>query len=857
MTRFLSLLCSFLAGALVLCLFCTLQIFFFDWPYSPAMHLLPFFIGGVCGLAIGERTARIRQLNDSLRRANVTLDRSFQESEERYQLLFHHNKAVQLLVDPETGDIVESNAAARQFYGFDGDAMRAMSITKLNIAPPEVTRGDLQRALRREQLCFQFQHRLCSGEIRPVAVYTVPVPHRGRTLLHSVIIDVAGQNLAESHLRRKTLEQRLLLDSIPVGVWYLKDPETYGSVNQAFADFFGRSPLEMAHQPLAAMLNQDMLSLALASNRQVFEGKKPLHYEQWLTLGKSEPRCMSITKTPKCDANGSVEFVVCTATDTTGMHQARELLRIERDLHVALTAAHSQQETLRICLAKAIEVSRTDCGGLYLVNRSDGSLTLAAHQGLSENYVRLAAHYEADSPHARLTRRKQPIYANFEELSRQVDNNQLQDEGLRGLAVVPIAFQDRVIACLNVASRQTDRIAPYDRVALERIVAHLGAFLAQKEQETLIRQHEQNLNALFNTIKDMVFILDRNGRVVHINAAVVHRLGYRPGELIGRNVLALHPADRREEAGAIVAAFLAGESAVSPLPLASKTGEVIPVETHLTMGEWSGQQVIFGLSRDIGYRLQLERQERLLLKNEGLERMAGAMAHHFNNLLTIVAGNLELARDDSTPTAEISGLLANALEGSKRAIAIGQALLIYTGQFAEAAAPLNLAEWCRACLASPPASLPAHISLETDCPLPGPLVAANAGQLEQALMALITNAAETIGGESGRINVRVGVVAAEAIVSPHIFPAGWAPGRRRYGCLEVGDTGGGIDEKQMANIFDPFYSEKFVGRGLGLPLALSIVKKLDGAIAVTSRPRQGSTFQVLLPEIDGPAENGA
>jgi PAS domain S-box-containing protein len=857
MTRFLSLLCSFLAGALVLCLFCSLQTFFFDWPYTPGMHIIPFFLGGVCGLAIGERTARIRQLNDSLRRANVTLDRSFQESEERYQLLFHHNKAVQLLVDPETGDIVENNEAAQQFYGFDGDALNSMSIMDLNIAEPEITRRDLQRALNREQLCFQFQHRLSSGEIRPVAVYTVPVPHRGRTLLHSVIIDVAGQNLAESHLRRKTLEQRLLLDSIPVGVWYLKTPETYGSVNQAFADFFDRSPLEMAHQPLEAMLNPDMLSLALASNRQVFADKKPLHYEQWLTLGKSEPRYMTITKTPKCDANGEVEFVVCTATDTTGMHQARELLRIERDLHVALTAAHSQQETLHICLAKAIEASHTDCGGLYLVNRADGSLDLAVHQGLSDNFVRFAAHYEADTPHARLTRRKQPIYSCYEEVARRVGNGRLRGEGLRGLAVVPIATQDRVIACLNVASRQTDHISPYSRIALERIVAHLGIFLAQKEQETLTRQHEQNLNALFNTIKDLVFILDLNGRIVHLNAAVVHRLGYRPEELIGRSVLAVHPADRQEEAGAIVAAFLAGKCSVCPLPLASKTGETIPVETHLTLGEWSGQQVIFGLSRDIGYRLQLERQERLLLKNEGLERMAGAMAHHFNNLLTIVAGNLELARDDATPPSEVSGLLTNALEGSKRAIAIGQALLIYTGQFAEAAGPLNLAQWCGACLTAKPASLPTHITLETDFPLPGPLVTANADQLEQALTALITNAAETIGKECGRITVRVAVIAADAIASPHIFPAGWTPGHKRYGSLEVSDTGGGIDEKQMANIFDPFYSEKFVGRGLGLPLALSIVKKLDGAIAVTSRPRQGSTFQVLLPEIAQPLENNA
>jgi len=849
MPRSLALLVAFLAGALALCLFCTVQTLLLHWPYTPAQHLIPFFIGGVGGLLIGDRSLRIRALHDSLRQADMRLQQSLQESEERYRVLFHHNQAVQLLVDPENGTIVEANEAARTFYGHDEAAWRGMTIMALNIAAQESIMRDMQRALAYEQLCFQFQHRLHSGEIRPVAVYTVPVPFQGQTLLHSVIIDVAEQNRAQTHLRKKTLEQRLLLDSIPVGVWYLKDPETYGSVNKAFACFFGRSPSEVAHQRLETVLSPDLLPLALASNRQVFTEKKPLRYEQRLLFGNSEPRYMAITKTPKCDTDGAVEFVVCTATDITDMQQARELMRIERDLHVALTTAPSQQDALRLCLAKAIEVSQTDCGGLYLADRTDGSLTLAAHQGLSEAFVRLVARYDAYSPQARLARRNQPFYSCCEELGRLVNNAELCNEGLRAMAVVPIASQDRVIACLNVASRQTDQIAPYSRIALEQIVARLGSFLAQKEQESLIRQHEQNLDALFNTIEDLVFILDTNGAVVHLNAAAARRLGYRPEELIGRNILMVHPADKQEEVAAVVAAVLAGERNACPLPLVGKTGEKIPVETYLTLGEWSGQQVIFGLSRDVGYRLQLERQERLLLKNAGLERMAGAMAHHFNNLLTIVVGNLELAQEEGVAQSKISSLLANALAGSKRAIGLGQALLIYTGQFAEASSPLHLAELCRDFLTAATHDLPNHIALEIDCPLPGPLVSANAHQLEQVLTALITNAVEIIGPESGRIVVRVASIAGEAIAAPHLFPAGWTPDRRRYGSLEVSDTGCGIDEKQMVNIFDPFYSEKFVGRGLGLPLALSLVKKLDGAIAVLSRPCQGSTFQVLLPEI--------
>ncbi len=194
--------------------------------------------------------------------------------------------------------------------------------------------------------------------------------------------------------------------------------------------------------------------------------------------------------------------------------------------------------------------------------------------------------------------------------------------------------------------------------------------------------------------------------------------------------------------------------------------------------------------------------------------------------------------------------MANARIGSKRAIELGQALLIYTGQFAEIVTPLNLSDFCRAWLQSSPLSLPEPVELTVDLASPGPMIAANPAHLQQTLSALMTNALEILDRVSGQIVLRVRSVPREAIGTAHIFPAGWTPTQDRYGCLEISDTGTGIDERDLGNIFDPFYSDKFVGRGLGLPLALSIVKKMNGAITVTSQPNQGSTFQVLLPEQD-------
>lgn len=849
-TRFAVRLPHFFLGAFVLSVFSTLQTIILHGPFTLLSIIVPFCLGGFGGLLIGDRNTRLRQQSQSLRQSNQEMLALFQESEDRYHQLFASSPTVQLLIDPETGAIIRYNDAAVRFYGFSPGEFSGKTIFELNTAEPEEVRTNMRQAVAREQLCFRFRHRLRSGETRTVDVYTVPVPMQGRTLLHSMMIDTTERNQAKTNLQRKTLEQRLLLDSIPVCVWYLRDPQTFGSVNKAFADSCGRPPKEIAHKKLDTVLNPKMYALALMGNRKVFAEKTAHHYEQWVQLGNNEPRYMALTKTPKLSDTGEVDFVVCTATDITSMKQTQDLLQIERDLHVALSTATSYEEALGICLEKAIEVSQTDCGGLYLVAPTDGSLTLTAHRGLSDAFVQRVSHYRHNSEYAQIVQHNQPIYTDYADLARQAHEEILHDEGLQAIGMVPISFQGRVIACLNVASHHQEEIASCNRLALERIATHIGTFLVQKEQETQIRRHQRNLEALFNTIHDFVFILDGDGTIIYLNNAAADRLGYQPAELIGKNVLTVHPADRREEVLGIFAAMLAGTRDDCPVPLLTKTAELIPVETRVNRGQWSGRQVFFALSRDISSRLQIERQQQLLLKNEGLERMAGAMAHHFNNLMTIVAGNLELAQEDLAAEAGVSALLSNALTGSKRAIELGQALLLYVGQFAEVATSLNLSDFCRQQLDSSRIPLPGHIEFTVDLASPGPIVTADPAHLEQTLSALLTNALETIGETPGRIVLRVMSLGREAIGKAHIFPAGWTPTEARYGCLEITDTGTGIAEHRMVNIFDPFYSDKFMGRGLGLPLALSIVKKLNGAITVTSQPDRGSTFQVLLPEQD-------
>jgi PAS domain S-box-containing protein len=244
---------------------------------------------------------------------------------------------------------------------------------------------------------------------------------------------------------------------------------------------------------------------------------------------------------------------------------------------------------------------------------------------------------------------------------------------------------------------------------------------------------------------------------------------------------------------------------------------------------------------------ELEDQYRQTQKAQSLGRMAGAIAHHFNNQLQAVIGNLELALDD-LPAGEgpVKNLQA-AREAAGRATEVSRVMLTYLGQTPGEREPLDLSETCRRGLIMLRAAMPKDVSLEIDFPIPGPVIRANANQVQQILSNLITNAWEAAEGGRAVIGLTIKTVSAAAIPAARRFPIGWQPEEQAYASLEVADTCCGIAEQDIENIFDPFFSTKFTGRGLGLAVVLGIVRAYRGGVVVESEPGQRSTFRVFFP----------
>ena len=245
-------------------------------------------------------------------------------------------------------------------------------------------------------------------------------------------------------------------------------------------------------------------------------------------------------------------------------------------------------------------------------------------------------------------------------------------------------------------------------------------------------------------------------------------------------------------------------------------------------------------------KMRLMRQLEQSRKAESLGRLAGAVAHHFNNILMAVMGNLELAMDELAEGTNPRAPIDQAMASSRRAVEMSRLMLAYLGQHHGTMAAVDLCRLCRELLAHRRRELPQALSLSAELPEGELTIWADAAQMGQVLDSLITNAAEAMANESGRITVTLALVRADGVPLLRLHPAGWEPGQGTVICLTVRDTGGGMDPETMERLFDPFFSTKFTGRGLGLAVALGILKAHDGAIAVDSRLGRGTTVRVFF-----------
>ncbi len=245
-------------------------------------------------------------------------------------------------------------------------------------------------------------------------------------------------------------------------------------------------------------------------------------------------------------------------------------------------------------------------------------------------------------------------------------------------------------------------------------------------------------------------------------------------------------------------------------------------------------------------KLELERRLLHLQKLESLSTLTGGIAHHFNNLLAVILGNLDLAADHLSPGSSERSRIDNAIQASRRAAHLIRQMLAYSGKGRLTAAKVNLSMQLQVNIELIRAVIPQTTNLNLHLTHDIPSVPADASQFQQTIMNLITNAVDSIGEEAGVITISTGTeVYEEKDLQKSRIDEKPSPGEFVY--LEVGDTGCGMDAETLHRLFEPFFTTKFSARGLGMSAVLGIIRGHKGAIFVDSRVNKGTTVRILFP----------
>ncbi len=375
----------------------------------------------------------------------------------------------------------------------------------------------------------------------------------------------------------------------------------------------------------------------------------------------------------------------------------------------------------------------------------------------------------------------------------------------------------------------------------------IGEIVERKRTESALADSEQRYRGLFENAQDAFYEVTMDGTIVDVSPSV-ERLsgGYRRDELIGRSLFDLYA---EPEARARLLTELERRGAVSDYEIALKTPDGGAVECSISAriqpGADGRPERIIGSLRDVSERKRLEAQLLQAHKMESIGRLAGGVAHDFNNQLNVILGHAELALGELPADAEIRSDLEEIAAAARRSADLTGQLLAFARKQTIALRVLDLNRTVETALKMLRRLVTESIQLVWK---PGSGLAPvrlDPAQLDQLLTNLVVNSRDAIGHHGGAITIETG----RTYIDDEAYAGRLELSPGDYVTLIVSDDGPGMDTDTMAKIFEPFFTTKAVGEGTGLGLATvhGIVRQNRGAVNVYSEPGHGSTFRIYLP----------
>ncbi len=806
--------------------------------------------GGFLGL--------VTDITEAKRTATALVD-----SERRFRSLFANMQAGVLIRDAE-GVLLDMNPAAEQILGVSREEMIGTALMNSNweaVAEdgqpmPEEQVPSL-KAIRTGQAVHNAVMGLrntATGQVLWSMNSAQPEFDREGNVTGVVLsfVDIGERKAVEDALRLSETRHRSLLSNLRLGVMVLDSAGYILMVNPAASDILRIWEPEPVGVH-ASVLNPHWLN----EQGETFEpGTGPISRAVFtksavrgVVLGYNTPveqerRWMELDVEPEFDAQGEVVQVTCTIVDITDRKVATD----------ALGASERRYRTLLESLRVGVMVLSPDLQIRLMNSAASEILKTPSERVVGRPTMEFArSWFDLSGKHYKPGHG--PIRAAV-----------MAKKPARNLVM---GFHSGVDGSDSWLEMDVDPELD-ERGDVRQVVCTIVDITERKLAQDALRASETRFRSLVEGLRVGILVTDPQGTILMLNRAATEILNAPAQALIGRNGNQFRERWHDEQGKP----FSVEDFAMSRLLREKRPvrGAILGYSDERTGQrtwvmvdgdvEWNDagevRQALYSLT-DVTARIESEQERRTMerqlfeaQKFESLGVLAGGVAHDFNNLLTGVLANAEFALLDLPADSPARESIKEITHAAQRAADLARQMLTYSGrgQVSSTATDLNdVVREIRLLLRSSTSrKIDLLLRLEADLPL----VHADATQVRQVLMNLVTNASDAIADQPGLIEISTGVMEAtrDYLDETYLAPA-LAEGTYAY--FEVQDNGPGMDEATVQRVFEPFFTTKFTGRGLGMSSAVGLIRAGLGAVHLVSKPGKGTTFRVLLPLANAPA----
>ncbi|MCE1247963.1 MAG: PAS domain S-box protein [Firmicutes bacterium] len=530
------------------------------------------------------------------------------------------------------------------------------------------------------------------------------------------------------------------------------------------------------------------------------------------------------------DEKGQIIEIQSVGRDITEKKIASKLVALQKDLGIELSAISELKEALSLCLKTALKASGLDCGSIYLLNDENQEFELQAWEGMSDSCAVEKASFCTKTRQAKMLLKGHPVYMPYDKLSDSEKRHKVCG-ALKGVALIPIKIREKIIGSFNLGSKVYAEIPQGSKNALEAIAAQVGNTIDRIRSQEAVWESRRNLNLLFDSIGDFIFIINFNMTVINVNNEVLCKLGYAREEIIGKSLCTFHGENISDLAKEISKTIIEGKNGYCLVSLRARDGRMIPVETKITYGKWDDEDVLIGISRDISDRLRLEHD--LENKDKELHDFTYTVSHDLRNPVNVLKSFLVAIKEDPEL---FDGYFERVLKQSDRLkhFIDDMISLSRASRTVVETMPVNLVCMLNRVFADTCSLMDiAEISISHDFVK----MESDPARMERLFSNLFNNSSQYFGQNNKKLLIDISFVKKEGQVE-----------------IRFRDNGSGVEEANIEKIFEVgFTFNKNVRNGFGLPVCRKIVEAHGGRMWAENNSTGnghsgGLTFIMSFPE---------